>query len=268
MKKIFLFIFLGISLLTAGVGDNAPDFTLDKLGGGTVSRNDFDGKVLYIFWFGFGCPYCDDNMRLAELNVTSNYNSDNFAAIGIDTWSGSNTTNVATFQASTANNSLPTGVTFPLLIDGKDVAQEYGVTYDRSMVIDQQGVIRYYGGSHSPHNWNEINDVIEEVLTTTDVSDEVASPYNFELKANYPNPFNPETHIPFTLNKTQNIKLDVYDISGRLVKNLLNTTLAAGLHTVSWQALENNNHAVSSGVYFIKLSGESATQTRQVILLK
>jgi len=268
MKRIFLFIFLTVSMLTAGVGDDAADFTLDKLGGGTVSRSDFDGKVLYIFWFGFGCPYCPANIRMAELNVTSKYNSDNFAAIGIDTWSGSNTTNVATFQASTADNSLPTGVTFPLLIDGKDVAQDYGVTYDRSMVIDQQGVIRYYGGSHSPHNWNAINNVIEELLTTTDVRDETTSPYNFELKPNYPNPFNPETNIPFTLNKTQNIKLEVYDISGRLVKSLLNTTLAAGRHTVSWKALDSHNQTVSSGVYFIKLTGQSAVQTKRIILLK
>ena len=268
MKKFIFSIFLLVSLLTAGVGDNAPDFTLNKLGGGTISLSDFDGKVLYIFWFGFGCPYCPSNIRMAELDVTSKYNSDDFAAIGIDTWLGSNTTNVATFQASTANSSLPGGVTFPLLIDGNSVAQDFGATYDRSMVIDQQGVVRYYGGSHSPHNWNDINNVIEELITTTAVKDEKLSPDNFELKPNYPNPFNPQTNIPFTLDKTQHVKLEIYDISGRLVRTIINSTLAAGSHLVSWEALDNKNNAVSSGIYFLRLSGESASQTRQIILLK
>jgi len=268
MKKMFSLILISTTILFAEVGDNAPDFTLNKLGGGTLSLNDFQGKVLYIFWFGHGCPFCDDNIRLAQINVTSKYSDEVFAALGIDTWAGSNATNVAGFQASTSNASLPSGVTFPLCIDGRDVASDFGATYDRSMVIDQQGVVRYYGGSHSPHNWSEINNVIQGLLTTTDIQDETLSAYKFELKPNYPNPFNPQTNIPFTINKTQKVKLEVYNISGQLVKTIINAAFAAGSYTASWNTLDNNNNAISSGIYFIRLSGEKTNMTRQIILIK
>lgn len=268
MKKLLSFILISTSVLCAQVGESAPDFRLTKLGGGTAGLSDFEGKVLYIFWFGYGCPYCDDNMRLAELNVTSKFSSDVFAAIGIDTWSGSNPTNVAAFQASTANSDLPGGVTFPLLIDGINVASDFGVTYDRSMVIDQQGIIRYYGGSHSPHNWSAISSKIQELLTTTGINESHQTAFRFELKPNYPNPFNPETHIPFTVDEIQTVKLEVYNINGRLVKTIVNAAFAAGSYNATWEGRDSNNKTVASGIYFIRLQGEKISHTRQIILIK
>jgi len=44
---------LTISAALAGVGDPAPDFTLNKLSGGTITLSDFEGKIVYIFWFGY-----------------------------------------------------------------------------------------------------------------------------------------------------------------------------------------------------------------------
>ena len=208
-------------------------------------------------------------MPLSQLNVTNNYSSDVFQALGIDTWTGSSISNVASFQATTVTPNLPMGVTYPLLIAGKNVAEEYGVTYDRSMVIDQQGVIRYYGGSHfGGHNWSAINDLVQGLLTTTSISDDSVSPYKFELKPNYPNPFNPETNIPFTVNETQKVKLEIYNITGQLVKTVINGTFASGSYTAAWNAVDNNNNPVSSGIYFGRLSGEKVSQTRQIILLK
>jgi len=163
---------------------------------------------------------------------------------------------------------LPTGVTFPLLINGINVASEYGVTYDRSMIIDQQGIIRYYGGSHSPHDWNAINDKIEELLNTTSINEAHLVSSKFDLKPNYPNPFNPQTNIPFTINQTQNVTLEVYDINGKLVRTIFNAPFAAGSYTASWNAQDNNARIVSSGVYFLRLQGERLSRTRQIVFIK
>lgn len=269
MNKIISIILISASVLFAGVGDNATEFTLEKLGGDSVSLSDFDGKVIYIFWFGFGCPYCKGYMPLSQLNVTDNYSTDVFQALGIDTWQGSSMSKVASFQSATITTNLPTGVTYPLLINGENVAIDFGVTYDRSMVIDQQGVIRYYDGSHfGGHNWSEINNVIRGLLSAVKISDGPVSLFNFELKANYPNPFNPSTTIPFSIDKPQNVKLQIYNITGKLVYTLIDALVAPGQYELMWDGRNTNGNRVSSGVYFSRLSGDRQSQVKQLILLK
>jgi len=51
-RSFFLMLF-SISAVFAGVGDPAPDFTLNKLSGGKITLSDFEGKIVYIFWFGY-----------------------------------------------------------------------------------------------------------------------------------------------------------------------------------------------------------------------
>ena len=88
-------------------------------------------------------------------------------------------------------------------------------------------------------------------------------PNNFKLEANYPNPFNPTTDIVFSLDKTRNIQIAVYDVTGRQVAKLANGNYTAGRHTVSFNG---QNHA--SGVYFVRLSANGLDQTRKITLLK
>ena len=68
------------------------------------------------------------------------------------------------------------------------------------------------------------------------------------MSQNYPNPFNPTTSIPFALPMSSSVRLEVFDIRGRLVQELLNTEMNAGYYNIPWDA----SH-LSSGLYFIKL---------------
>ena len=88
------------------------------------------------------------------------------------------------------------------------------------------------------------------------------------LLRNYPNPFNPSTKIEFSIPRDAQVSLRVYDVSGRLVRTLVDGYLAGGRRTVEWDGRGDNGVTVASGTYFLRLSGAGQTLSRQVNLLK
>ncbi|MFH1861387.1 MAG: T9SS type A sorting domain-containing protein [bacterium] len=90
----------------------------------------------------------------------------------------------------------------------------------------------------------------------------------FVLEPNYPNPFNPETTIRFNLPVTSAARLDVYDMSGRLVNTLVNGTVEAGLHQVSWNATDVSGSILPSGVYIYRLTAGDYSASAKMIFVK
>ena len=88
-------------------------------------------------------------------------------------------------------------------------------------------------------------------------------PGKIALKQNYPNPFNPSTNIEFTLPAANNVKITVYDMTGRQVAEVANSQFNAGSHTVTFNASR-----LSSGVYFYRLDAGDVTQVRKMTLIK
>jgi thiol-disulfide isomerase/thioredoxin len=88
-------------------------------------------------------------------------------------------------------------------------------------------------------------------------------PSKYELYQNYPNPFNPTTNIKFDITRNGIVKLEVYDITGRVMNTLVNGKLEAGKY-----AYTMNSSNMPSGVYFYKLETENYLMTRRMILLK
>ncbi len=87
--------------------------------------------------------------------------------------------------------------------------------------------------------------------------------YKYELKDNYPNPFNPVTTIKYELAVNGYTTLKIYDILGKEVTNLVNEKQDAGIYEVQWNAAN-----LSSGVYFYKLQSDRFVQTKRMILTK
>ncbi|MBK7256190.1 MAG: T9SS type A sorting domain-containing protein [Ignavibacteria bacterium] len=88
-------------------------------------------------------------------------------------------------------------------------------------------------------------------------------PSAFSLSQNYPNPFNPTTNIKFDVPKSGNVKLNVYDMSGKVVQELVNTALNAGAYSILLNAVN-----LSSGTYFYRLESEGYTDTKKLVLIK
>jgi hypothetical protein len=92
---------------------------------------------------------------------------------------------------------------------------------------------------------------------------EIGVPKKFALSQNYPNPFNPATKINFELPRSSNVKLSVYDITGKLASELVNEQRAAGYYTVEFNASN-----LSSGMYFYRIEAGEFTTTKKMILVK
>lgn len=88
-------------------------------------------------------------------------------------------------------------------------------------------------------------------------------PDRFSLEQNYPNPFNPNTVISFSLPKESTVKLTIFDMSGREVSELINSTLTAGNYKINF-----DGNGVSSGIYFYRLNAGEFTATKKMILIK
>jgi len=85
---------------------------------------------------------------------------------------------------------------------------------------------------------------------------------------NYPNPFNTNTEIRYALPQAGEARINVYDISGRTVKQLSSGTQDAGEHIVIWNGTDMGGEKVSSGVYFYSIITPQAQVTKKMLLLK
>ncbi len=89
-----------------------------------------------------------------------------------------------------------------------------------------------------------------------------------ELKGNYPNPFNPETTIRFSVKEAGPVSVEIYNLKGQLVKRLVNEEKTAGEHSVVWNGTDNNNRPVSSGVYFYRMNAGKYSSSKKMIMMK
>ncbi len=88
------------------------------------------------------------------------------------------------------------------------------------------------------------------------------------LHQNFPNPFNPETTISFDMPVNGNAKLDIFNVKGQLVKSLFNGNAPSGRNTLVWNSTDQNGNAVTSGIYFYRLSTDNHSETRKMMLMK
>ena len=119
------------------------------------------------------------------------------------------------------------------------------------------GVVLYSYGSVKI----EVRKASDITVGEVSISEEV--PSNYALHQNYPNPFNPVTTIRFELANASNVKLTIFDINGRLVEELVNTSMNAGAYDLRWDAAH-----LASGMYLYRLETPEFTATNKLVLLK
>ncbi|KAA3609678.1 MAG: T9SS C-terminal target domain-containing protein [Calditrichaeota bacterium] len=99
-----------------------------------------------------------------------------------------------------------------------------------------------------------------DFITTIEENEQ---PYNYKLFQNYPNPFNPETTIDFELLKPGKVVIDVFDIGGKHISNLLNAKKSIGKHSVVF-----DGYKLGTGVYFYRIKMNNYISTKKMIIIK
>ncbi|NQV30229.1 MAG: T9SS type A sorting domain-containing protein [Candidatus Marinimicrobia bacterium] len=101
------------------------------------------------------------------------------------------------------------------------------------------------------------------------VDEPVGLPSGFVLSQNYPNPFNPTTTISYIIPQIVDVRLTVFDITGREVVRLVdNKTQATGRYNIQWNGLNTSGEKVASGLYFYKIVAGDFQQTNKMMMLK
>ena len=95
-----------------------------------------------------------------------------------------------------------------------------------------------------------------------------AVPTEFGLSQNYPNPFNPSTTIEFSVAVPGHVSLMVYDITGRVVANLVDGEVERGYHSILWNGLDQTESQVSAGIYIYALQTETGSITKKMVFMK
>jgi hypothetical protein len=127
-----------------------------------------------------------------------------------------------------------------------------------SLTTNSQYIFAGTGSSAGCSVWRRS---LTEIVGVQNISSEIHSA--FSLKQNYPNPFNPSTNILYSVPKNGMVKLVVFDALGREVQTLVNQSQQAGTYEASF-----NGSALTSGVYFYKLTSGDFSETKRMSLIK
>ncbi len=109
---------------------------------------------------------------------------------------------------------------------------------------------------------------IVSYLARFDALDLIPVPLVFELKNNYPNPFNPTTTIEYALPHTELVRIDIVNVLGQVVTTLINEETQAGFHKVVWNGRNAFGSPVASGIYIYRIKAGTFTSVKRLTLLK
>jgi len=126
---------------------------------------------------------------------------------------------------------------------------------------------RIYNYQDNRNPFIDIPEFVARIWLGVSTNPELVPELVLEL-TNYPNPFNPETTIQYSISKDSPVELTVYNIKGQKVKTLIDETQTKGIHEVIWDGTDANNKSVSSGIYLYKLTSEGKTDMRKMMMLK
>jgi len=168
------------------------------------------------------------------------------------------------------SNAIPNPNPYTFFNDTLTIDISYGNIWKRFATFECDGyVVSLSDPSFGEWNWHRVgfntSECENQELSFSHITN---APENFRLNQNYPNPFNPTTQIKYDLAEASLVAVTVYDITGRMVKNLVNASKDAGYHSLRWDATNNIGEAVSAGMYIYKIQAGEYRSTKKMVLLK
>jgi hypothetical protein len=144
-------------------------------------------------------------------------------------------------------------------------AQEYGVLWN-----NKGGRVKAQSYANCfPAKWTQrVNSHWTYMGALSAIDDNSITVDRFELKGNYPNPFNPTTKIRFTNDRSSNVKVTVYALTGEKVATIMNKPVNAGAYDVSWNGRNTNGKIVPTGMYLYDIESDGRRLQGKMLFLK
>ncbi len=149
-----------------------------------------------------------------------------------------------------------------------------GILLLGSLLISPEGALSLeptspFGQSNPfAFNTNRIGFGETAILQITSVPDGGVIPSATSLGSPMPNPFNPRITISFNVGQTGNVDLNIYDLGGRLIKNLATQEFEVGQYTRRWDGRDNGGSMMPAGVYLVRIQGVTSTDSKKITLVK
>ncbi len=145
--------------------------------------------------------------------------------------------------------------------------------WGRSVAISRGGILASAGDDYLIHLWDtgvSSDDAVEAAENREDAAQQQPTA---QLLPNYPNPFNPETWIPYHLEAAADVSLSIYNVSGRLVRTMELGYQTAGLYAnrsdaIYWDGRNTHGEQVASGVYIYRLTAGDYSASRRMVIVK
>lgn len=106
------------------------------------------------------------------------------------------------------------------------------------------------------------------VSVSSETAEKPQEPESFELKQNFPNPFNPETRIEYQLPREEFVELGIYNLGGQMIRSLVSENISSGFYAVVWDGRDDSRQLVGSGVYIMRLKAGAFVMNKRITLLR
>jgi hypothetical protein len=148
---------------------------------------------------------------------------------------------------------------------GDDSLYAFGTTIRPGNTIDMiQGVFNYSYSSYKI----QVRDENDFGTITGINSDFETVPLSYQLKQNFPNPFNPETRIHFEIPQTHDVAIVIYNMLGQKVRTLVRETFKAGQHVVNWNGQNDYGLQVPTGIYIYRIKAGDFIAAKKMVMIK
>lgn len=224
---------------------------------------DFTTLGTYYVWARVLAPAADDNTFHMGLNGSASASKMEVATLGTWAWTNVNTKGApSTIGLTDAGENV---INFWMREDGL-IVDKIVLTTDVGFVPTGLGPAESGRIVLAPAAVASAASDLDASASKAGIMNDV--PTEFELGANYPNPFNPTTTIQYALPEATSVTLEIFDAMGRRVATLVNSQLAAGRYEAQWNGRNDAGSTVSSGMYLYRLRAGNFVETRTMLFMK
>ena len=126
----------------------------------------------------------------------------------------------------------------------------------------------FYRVSANVGYYTDYSNISSVMLESLNIEDNEYLPLSFQVFQNYPNPFNPTTSLSYQLSDDGKVEVVIYDMMGKLIKNLVDEKQSSGQNSIIWNATNNSGNQVSAGLYIYTVKTRNHKQSKKMLLLK